>query len=661
MTTYNTGNPIGSTDARDLYDNAQNLDNFANGAAASYTDRFGVSRRSLAGIDAAADNVLNSIGYAVPVAYASGISLTLTSQTVDYNGVIYAPLSSALPFTTSSWGTDSAKFRAVQVTDAAYLSYTPAGTGAVATTVQQQLRNIQEWSVNVKDAPFYAKGDGVTDDSNAIEAAILAAYNAAILDGGLRRGCALYFPRGQYRISQPSKLFSSIPSQAGGSASFHWRGDGSNDGYASNIGSSVLVFDPPTGATSEHLINNNNKIAWCKFEKLGFVSSNGGTFWNGQTGSGIQSFEFRECAFKGFTDLFNVGGTSNNSEWSFFQCKFSGFSGRAFYLNNEQAVSWRFFGCDAEVFSGTLLEYGKGANVAWYSGSIIPTTSTARIVKVPAGASGFGVNNAPHLVFDAARFELRDGALLTEKLTGIAPIQVVFRDCGMGGFNIPTSPSIPKVLYWRGNGQVSFMRCQNMQKYYWDYATDGNDTDENATLNVVMQDCKALDSAYLSGSTFVLTSGTANVSRLPLFTVSGCGRRFDGVYRPKSSSRREMTSLPRSISFSAEGGRIQLVGVGAGWPQSTDLYLPPVLVHKVGFFPINTSDFGASTATITIKDKSGATLWTVTYTMNAVPAPSETLINKKLTETDEYLRFEFSSSYTGGVAVPFLGSLFLHY
>lgn len=140
MTTYNTGNPIGSKDARDLYDNAQNLDNFSNGSAASYTDRLGVSRRSLSGIDSAADNVLNSIGYAVPVTYASGISLTLTSQTVEYNGVIYAPKSSALPFSTSSWGADQFKFRAIQVTDADLITYNPAGASAVATTVQSKLR-----------------------------------------------------------------------------------------------------------------------------------------------------------------------------------------------------------------------------------------------------------------------------------------------------------------------------------------------------------------------------------------------------------------------------------------------------------------------------------------------------------------------------------------
>lgn len=192
MTTYNTGNPLGSTDARDLYDNAQNLDNFANGAAASYTDRFGVSRRSLAGIDAAADNVLNSIGYAVPVAYASGISLTLTSQTIEYNGVVYAPTSSALPFTTSSWGTDSAKFRAVQVTDADLITYTPAGTGAVAKTVEEVLRE------TVSAFRFMTPAQIADVQAGTLTVDVTAALQAFVNACQNRRG---YIPAGKYKIT----------------------------------------------------------------------------------------------------------------------------------------------------------------------------------------------------------------------------------------------------------------------------------------------------------------------------------------------------------------------------------------------------------------------------------------------------------------------------
>jgi hypothetical protein len=68
------------------------------------------------------------------------------------------------------------------VTNASQITYIPAGTGAVATNVQAKLRQY----VSVKD--FGAVGDGTTDDTAAIQAAITAASG-------------IYFPAGTYKTT----------------------------------------------------------------------------------------------------------------------------------------------------------------------------------------------------------------------------------------------------------------------------------------------------------------------------------------------------------------------------------------------------------------------------------------------------------------------------
>ncbi len=79
----------------------------------------------------------------------------------------------------------------INTADANAVTYTPAGTGAVQTTVQAKLRE----SVSVKD--FGAVGDGVTDDTTAIQAAIDSLGN----DGG-----TILFPEGVYVISATLNL-----------------------------------------------------------------------------------------------------------------------------------------------------------------------------------------------------------------------------------------------------------------------------------------------------------------------------------------------------------------------------------------------------------------------------------------------------------------------
>lgn len=108
MTNYNTDNNLGSVDVRDLYDNAQNLDNFSNGPAAAYADRFGVSRQSLQGIR-------NASQYQVIGAYGAGLQFTALNQVFSYLGEFYAPGPSiTLPYTTTGVGAaEIANFRSV--------------------------------------------------------------------------------------------------------------------------------------------------------------------------------------------------------------------------------------------------------------------------------------------------------------------------------------------------------------------------------------------------------------------------------------------------------------------------------------------------------------------------------------------------------------------
>ena len=221
MTTYATGNPLGSTNPKDLKDNAENLDWFANGPAASYPDRFGTQRKSVAqmnaeflaaevsrantfiatqnakqaAFDAAqADRVvqfnqfLSSSGYETPVDYVAGLGITRPTQVVRFSGELYRGKDANLPFTTTTWAADSAKFLAVG--DAALrqdlanstdplkgtkmLGHLAPFTGAVGMPLRDAFLGLA-----ICPEMFGAVGDGVTDDSPAF-------YKMQLVSGHIR-------------------------------------------------------------------------------------------------------------------------------------------------------------------------------------------------------------------------------------------------------------------------------------------------------------------------------------------------------------------------------------------------------------------------------------------------------------------------------------------
>ena len=92
MTTYNTGNPLGSAAVKDLYDNAENFDTALNDlTAVSWTDRLGNVRLSWVGMERKFGNFLNasseqfqqfliSSGYEDLGDYAAGLQITSRNQ-----------------------------------------------------------------------------------------------------------------------------------------------------------------------------------------------------------------------------------------------------------------------------------------------------------------------------------------------------------------------------------------------------------------------------------------------------------------------------------------------------------------------------------------------------------------------------------------------------
>ncbi|MFO3906256.1 tail fiber domain-containing protein [Enterobacter hormaechei] len=136
MTKYATKNPLGSTDPRDLFDNAQNADFAVNSiTAAIWTDRFGRGRKTLWGMEQEFiaqllsqkqrfNMFIQDSGYKVIGEYSAGpLTITEYNQIIHYDNELWKlTAATALPFTTTgndatSWGNDKAHF--VSVGDAA--------------------------------------------------------------------------------------------------------------------------------------------------------------------------------------------------------------------------------------------------------------------------------------------------------------------------------------------------------------------------------------------------------------------------------------------------------------------------------------------------------------------------------------------------------------
>ncbi|ALD79439.1 Phage tail fibers [Citrobacter portucalensis] len=128
MTTYNTGNPLGSAAAKDLYDNAQNFDHLVNDLVnETNADRFGVPRLTWYGMEQRYKTALANLGFNPVGTFQGGAVINsagdiIQDETTDawYRWDDLTTLPKTVPSGStpdSSGGIGSGKWLAVDVSD----------------------------------------------------------------------------------------------------------------------------------------------------------------------------------------------------------------------------------------------------------------------------------------------------------------------------------------------------------------------------------------------------------------------------------------------------------------------------------------------------------------------------------------------------------------
>jgi hypothetical protein len=268
---------------------------------------------------------------------------------------------------------------------ASLVGFLQTGSGAAARNIQSKLRD----SISVKD--FGAVGDGITDDTAAIQAAI----NAVIAAGG----GDLYFPEGKYLHSGLTINWSNAPIRLHGSSYNSQSGYGSELYYS---GSSVALTFEGNGAafngyvvenlrmsaatTADHWAIKFNKCAFPRVEHCyisGFGNASGGGIYFTGLNNSVDQTEWVTVKDVYFANCFN-GIYSDNTDCNDFtisECFFSGGAGAAIRGDNGGGVHtfgfqrWNIL--DNRFYTGssvTLIDFKGGARGLVVDGNYFEST-----------------------------------------------------------------------------------------------------------------------------------------------------------------------------------------------------------------------------------------------------------------------------------------------
>lgn len=222
---YNTNNPVGSKDPRDLYDNATNFDNYSVGPDPFYPNRFGVLKLSIEGQQQAFlsaqegredqfQAALASIGYTWLGDYGAGLNFTSRQQYTVRDGIAYVLEDTVtLPYTTTgNWVVEVVNFKALSTdqvlrADLANVADPEKGPALIGYTSEfgSTLRAFLDFLKNGQRIYTPQQG-GVQsfEEGGTNPVTVTAAWNSWV--ASLPEGAQVWVPGGTYIMNQGAQM-----------------------------------------------------------------------------------------------------------------------------------------------------------------------------------------------------------------------------------------------------------------------------------------------------------------------------------------------------------------------------------------------------------------------------------------------------------------------
>lgn len=312
---------------------------------------------------------------------------------------------------------------------------------------------------------FGARGDGNTDDTQAIQACIAYALSRDVQNqqtsNESRRGSKrIFFPKGVYRISRTINLhkFNGINVVGQGKES-------TTLCYVRNSpGGEEILFD----------CDQTIDIAFKDMEICTGVISNIGQLqtpqititsndqtrnviafqWKNQTqGAGNKGYLFDNVNFSGgFKKVFDIQNTTNRSEHTYNKIKCKN-NDNLLTVDNIQAVNFTFFDPDIILNDVSIFDFKAGGNLRVFGGNFVNSCDFLRLNDSSHGV-GIGPNNG-NFSFYGIRFEFQDSdqpSGIPHLVKCITPTfsKIKFEDCNA---NIDADAS-KRIMDLNGNFEV---------------------------------------------------------------------------------------------------------------------------------------------------------------------------------------------------------------